>query len=56
MSQQADVRRLCAELDQVGATELQQTLAALLLALNGLENALEFVAKLPELNREPAAT
>lgn len=56
MSQQADVRRLCAELDRVGATALQRALAAILLALNGLENALEFVARLPVLNREPATT
>lgn len=49
MSVQADVRRLCAELNQVGATQVQRKLAVILWTVNGLENALAFVAKVPEL-------
>lgn len=53
MSQRSDIHRLVKALNAVGSTELQAHMAAVLLAVNGLENALAFVAKLPELNRAP---
>lgn len=42
-TQAADVRRLCQALRVAKATDLQLRMAAILLAVNGIDNALEFV-------------
>lgn len=42
-TQAANVHRLCQALRAAKATDLQRRMAAILLAVNGIDNALEFV-------------
>lgn len=55
MTDRNDVRTLTKALNQIKATSFQVTAAATLLAVNGLDNALEFVLKMGELNKEREA-
>lgn len=52
MSQRSDVHILTKALLEAGATVLQAKMAATLYAINGLDNALAFVAKIPNLTQE----
>ena len=49
-----DTRILVKALREVDANYIQMKMAATLLAINGIENALEFVHKIPELNTKEA--
>ena len=51
MSDISDCRQLVKALNEINATEFQVKAAAILLSVNGLENALEFVKKMGELNQ-----
>lgn len=42
-----ETRQLVKALQATGATDIQARMAAILYAVNGLANALEFVAKIP---------
>ena len=46
---------LITALDAANATDAQRRMAALLLAINGIENALEFADGIGVLNRQPVA-
>ena len=45
-----ETRQLVKALQAAGATAIQARMAAILYAVNGLANALEFVAKIPTFN------
>jgi len=47
----SDARQLAKALNEIKATEFQFKAASILLAVNGLENALEFVTRMGQLNR-----
>ena len=50
MSDIQDRRKLAKALNEIKATGFQVTAASILLAVNGLENALEFVTNCAKLN------
>jgi hypothetical protein len=51
MSDISDRRQLVKALNDIKATGFQVKAAAILLSVNGLQNALEFVKKMGELNQ-----
>lgn len=50
MSEKDELRKLVKALNEIKATPFQVKAASILFAVNGLENALEFVRKMGELN------
>lgn len=52
MSDRNNARTLVKALNEIKATDFQVKAASILLAVNGLENALEFVQKMGELNKQ----
>lgn len=55
MSDRNEARQLTKALNDIKATPFQVTAAATLLVVNGLDNALEFVQRMGELNKEREA-
>jgi len=51
-----ETRQLVKALQAAGATDIQARMAAILYAVNGLANALEFVAKIPTFTSAPTQT
>jgi len=51
-----ETRQLVKALQATGATDIQTRMAAILYAVNGLANALEFVATIPTFTSAPTQT
>ncbi len=56
MSQRSDVHKLTQALRAANATPMQTQMAAILYAVNGLPDALTFVAKIPTFGAAPLPT